>query len=161
MSVKLQEPAEGILMRGDYGDSKWYQVVCGCGQEYHDHNVEVEADETSINVNIYATAKTDYWSELIEKRYDIDNTWEQEFDWFWKDLVNGLWTRLKVTWEVWTTGAVTVETTIAMSEQQALNYAKTLENAIQDVKNFKDERKWKQDLQNRIAKKLAEESDCV
>jgi hypothetical protein len=48
-----------------------------------------------------------------------------------------------------------------MSEQQALNYAKTLENAIQDVKHFKDERKWKQDLQNRVAKKLAEEQDRV
>lgn len=159
--MRAQEPAEGILKRNDYGDSKWYQVVCGCGQEYHDHNFEVEADETGINVNIYATAKTDYWSELVEKRYDIDNTWEQEFDWFWKDLVNGLWTRLKLTWEVWTTGAVTVETTTTMSEQQALNYSKTLENAIQDVKNFRDERKWKQNLVNRVAKKLAEENDCV
>ena len=159
--MKAQEPAEGILKRNDWGHSKWYQVVCGCGQEYHDHNFEVEADETGINVNIYATAKTDYWSELVEKRYDIDNPYWQEIDWFWKDLVNGIWTRLKVTWEMWTTGAVTVETTITMSEQQTLNYAKTLENAIQDVKNFKDERKWKADLQNRIAKKLAEESDCV
>lgn len=159
--MKAQTPAEGVLLRNEWGDSKWYQVVCGCGQEYHDHNVEVEADETGVNVNIYATAKTDYWSDLIEKRYDIDNPWQQEFDWFWKDLVNGIWTRLKVTWQVWTTGAVTVETTISMSEQQTLNYAKTLENAIQDVKNFRDERKWKANLQNRIAKKLAEESDCV
>ena len=159
--MKAQEPAEGILKRGDYGDSKWYQVVCGCGQEHHDHNVEVEASETGINVNIYTSAKTDYWSELVEKRYDIENTWEQEFDWFWKDLVNGIWTRLKITWEVWTTGAVKVETTIALTEQQALNYAKTLENAIQDVKNFRDERKWKANLQNRIAKTLAEENDCV
>lgn len=159
--MKAQSPAEGILVRNDFGDSKFYQVVCGCGQEYHDHNVEVEADETGINVNIYASAKTDYWSELIEKRYDIDNPWLQEVDWFFKDLINGLWTRLKVTWEVWTTGAVRVETTIAMSEQQTYNYAETLKNAIQDVKNFRDERKWKANLQNRVATKLAEESDCV
>lgn len=159
--MKPQQPAEGILKRGDYGDSKWYQVVCGCGQESHDHNFEVEADETGINVNIYATAKTNYWSELIEKRYDIDNPYWQEIDWFVKDLINGLWTRLKVTWEIWTKGAVTVETTTVMSEQQALNYASTLENAIQDVKNFRDERKWQANLQNRIAKKLSEEGDCV
>lgn len=159
--MKAQAPAEGILKRGDYGDSMWYQVVCSCGQEHHDHNVEVEAEETGINVNIHATAKTNYWTELVEKRYDIDDTWQQEFDWFWKDLVNGIWTRLKITWEVWTTGAVKVETTIAMTEQQALNYAKTLENAIQDVKNFRDERKWKANLQNRIANRLAEETDCV
>lgn len=135
--MKAQTPAEGILMRGNYGDSKFYQVVCGCGQEYHDHNVEVEAAETGVNVNIYATAKTDYWTEVVSKRYDIDNTWPQEFDWFWKDLVNGIWTRLKVTWEVWTTGAVRVETTIAMSEQQALNYAETLKSAAKDVQDFR------------------------
>lgn len=135
--MKAQKPAEGILMRGDYGDSKFYQVVCGCGQEYHDHNFEVEAAETGINVNIYVSAKTDYWTETVEKRYDIDNPWQQEFDWFWKDLVNNFVRKVKVTWELWTTGAVRVETTIAMSEQQALNYAKTLETAIQDVKDFK------------------------
>lgn len=135
--MKAQEPAEGILKRSDFGDSKYYQVVCGCGQEYHDHNVEVEAAETGVNVNICASAKTDYWTELVEKRYDIDNPYWQEVDWFVKDLINGLWTRLKITWEVWTTGAVRVETTITMSEQQALNYSEILKQAIADVKNFK------------------------
>jgi hypothetical protein len=159
--MKAETPAEGILKRNDFGDSKWYQVVCGCGQEYHDHNFEVEASEVGVDVNIYVTVTSDYWTEVVEKHYDIDNTWQQEFDWFWKDMFNGLIARLKVTWEVWTTGTVRAQTTITMSEQQALNYAKTLESAIQDVKHFTDERKWKANLQNRIAKKLAEENDCV
>lgn len=159
--MKVQEPAEGILKRNDWGDSKWYQVVCGCGQEYHDHNFEVEASEIGVDVNVHITVKSDYWGEIVEKHYDIDSPYLQEVDWFWKDLVNGIWNRLKVTWEVWTTGAVTCQTTINMTEQQAYNYAKTLENAVQDVKHFKDERKWKADLQNRVAKRLAEESDCV
>ena len=159
--MKTQEPAEGILKRGEWGDSKFYQVVCGCGQEYHDHNVEVEASETGVDVTVHVTVKSDYWGELVEKHYDIDDEWQQEFDWFWKDLVNGIWNRLKVTWEIWTTGTVTAQATIAMTEQQALNYAKTLESAIQDVKHFRDERRWKANVQNRIAKKLAEESDCV
>jgi hypothetical protein len=156
-----QKPAEGILVKGEYGDSKFYQVVCGCGQEYHDHNVEVEAADTGVNVNIYATAKTDYWTETVEKRYDIDDTWLQEFDWFWKDLVNGLVQRLKVTWEVWTTGAVKVETTIAMSEQQALNYAEALKSAVNDVKEFRDQQQRNGDLVNKIAKRLAEQGDCA
>ena len=143
MDLKPQTPAEGILMRNDFGDSKWYQVVCGCGQEYHDHNVEVEADETGVSVNVYATMKTDYWSETVEKRYDIDNGFLQEFDWFWKDLVNGLVRRVKLTWELWTTGAVTAETTIHMSEQQALNYAETLKSASKDVKQFQKQPKAK------------------
>lgn len=135
--MKAQTPAEGILKRSDFGDCKYYQIVCGCGQEYHDHNLEVEADETGINVNIHVTVKTNYWTETVDKRYDIDNPWLQEFDWFWKDLVNGFVRRVKTTWEVWTTGTVTSQTTITMSEQQALNYAETLKSAIKDVKDFK------------------------
>ena len=154
--MKNQIPAEGILKRNDFGNSKFYQIVCGCGQEYHDHNVEIEADETGVNVNIYATAKTNYWSELFEKRYDIDSVYWQEIDWFVKDIINGLWTRLKVTWELWTTGAVRVETTISMSEQQTLNYAETLKTAIADVKNFRIERKEKS-----AAARIAEQGDCV
>lgn len=138
--MKPQEPAEGILKRNDFGDSKYYQVVCGCGQEYHDHNVEVEAEETGVNVNLYITVKTDYWSDFVEKRYDIDSPWQQEFDWFWKDLINGVVKRIKVTWELWTTGAVTCQSTIAMTEQQALNYSETLKKAIQDVKEFRQGR---------------------
>ena len=141
--MKAEKPAVGILKRNDFGNSKWYQVVCGCGQEYHDHNVEVEADDTGVSVNIYATMKTDYWSETVEKRYDIDNGFLQELDWFWKDLVNGLVRRVKLTWELWTTGAVTAETTIHMSEQQALNYAETLKSASKDVKQFQKQPKAK------------------
>lgn len=158
-----QTPAEGILVRGEYGDSKFYQVVCGCGQEYHDHNVEVEADETGVNVNIYATAKTDYWTETVEKRYDIDNTWQQEFDWFWKDLVNSTIRKIKITWELWTTGAVRVETTIAMSEQQAVNYAETLKSAVNDVKEFRNTRTRNGEIINRNIEALrkATEGDCI
>lgn len=159
--MKKQEPAEGILKRHDWGDSKWYQVVCGCGQEYHDHSVEVEANDHEISVNIHATAKSDYWTDLIEQRHDIDSPWLQELSWFATDIINGLWTRLKVTWEVWTTGAVTVQTTITMTEQQTLNYAETLKNAMTDCREFHNERIWKANLQDRIAKKLAEESNSV
>jgi len=135
--MKAQEPAEGILKTHDWGDSKWYSVVCGCGQPDHSLTVEVEADETGVNVNTYVTAKTDYWTESVKKRYDIDSPWQQEFDWFWKDLWNGLVTRLRLTWRIWTKGYVQCETTIAMTEQQALNYAETLKKAVEDVKGFK------------------------
>ena len=159
--MKAEKPAEGILKRNDWGNSKWYQVVCGCGQDYHDHTFEVEADETGVNANLYITVKTDYWSELIEKRYDIDSPWLQEVDWFFKDLINGLWTRLRVTWELWTTGAVTTQSTISMSKQQALNYAETLKSAVKDVEDFETQRKRNGDLVNKIAKRLAEENDCI
>lgn len=138
--MKEEAPALGILKTNDYGDSKWYQIVCDCGQLDHTLTVVVEADETGVHVNTYVTVKTDYWTDTVKKRYDIDNPWLQEWDWFWKDLVNGLVTRLKLTWTVWTKGYVRAETTTLMSKQQALNYAETLKKAIDDVENFQKSR---------------------
>jgi hypothetical protein len=135
--MKEQTPAEGIMKTGDYGDSKFYKVVCGCGQSDHDIDFEVEAAETGINVNTYVTAKTDFWTQSVKKRYDIDNPYLQELDWAVKDIWNGFIVRLKLTWSVWTKGVIHCETTIAMNEQQALNYAEALKSAITDVKNFR------------------------
>lgn len=135
--MKAESPAVGIMKTNDFGDSKFYKVVCGCGQPDHDVNFEVEAADTGISVNTYITAKSDHWNETVGKKYDIDNNWLQEWDWFWKDLVNGFVCRLKMTWAIWTQGYIKTESTIAMTEQQALNYAETIKSAIQDVKDFK------------------------
>lgn len=135
--MKAQKPAEGILLMNEWGHTKLYKVACQCGQPYHEHYLDVEAEDTGVNVTLCVTVKTDYWTETVEKRYDIDNVWLQEFDWFWKDLVNSTVRKLKLTWELWTTGAVTTETTIAMTEQQALNYAETLKTAVKDVQDFR------------------------
>jgi hypothetical protein len=156
--MKAQEPALGILRTNDFGDSKWYQVVCGCSQPDHTLTVVVEADEMGVNVNTYATVKTDYWTESVKKRYDIDNPYLQELDWTLKDILNGFITRLKLTWTVWTKGYVKCETTIFMSEQQALNYAETLKSAMSDVKNFRKDSK---DLEREKVLKEANEQDCV
>lgn len=138
--MKAQTPAEGILKTNDYGNSKWYKVVCGCGQPDHELDFEVESDECGVSVNTYVTSKTDYWSETVKKRYDIDSPYLQELDWAVKDIINGFVTRLKLTWSIWFKGYLRCETTILMSEQQALNYAETLKQAVQDVKNFKNEK---------------------
>ena len=158
--MKPQTPAEGILKTNDYGNSKWYHVVCGCGQSDHTVTVEVEADEMGVSVNTYATVKTDYWTESVKKRYDIDSPWLQEFDWFWKGLVNGFLTRLRLTWDIWIKGYVRAETTTLMSKQQALNFAETLTSAIKDVEEFKGisdiERQERQRMRN-----IAMEGDCI
>jgi hypothetical protein len=138
--MKAEKPAEGILKTNDYGNSKWYHVVCGCGQPDHALTVEVEADETGVSVNTYATVKTDYWNETFKKRYDINDPWQQEFDWFWKDLVNGLVARLRLTRDIWFKGYVQCETTTLMSKQQALNFSETLKLSIKDVEDFELQR---------------------
>lgn len=137
MSLKAEKPAEGILKTHDWGDAKMYTVVCSCGQESHEHNVCIEATEMGIDVEIYVKVKTNWWEETVKPRYDIDNVWLQELDWFWKGLYNGLVRRLKLTWTLWTTGYVEYQTCLTMTEQQTLNYAETLKTAIKDVKTFK------------------------
>lgn len=139
--MKAESPAEGIMKTGDYGNSKFYRVVCGCGQPDHDLDFEVEANDTGVSVNTYIHAKTDYWTESVKKRYDIDNPYLQELDWALKDIWNGFVIRLKLTWAVWFKGYVKCETTVLMSEQQAFNYAETIKSAIDDVKEFRKQEK--------------------
>jgi hypothetical protein len=102
-------PAQGILKRNDWGDSVVYQVVCECGDSNHDHNVWIEAEDHNITVTIYTTQKSKWWSM---------NRWQK------------IWTLL-------TKGYVEYEASIIMTEQQAINYAETLNKAVEDVKTFK------------------------
>lgn len=140
--MKAQTPAEGIMKTHDWGHSRMYKVTCSCGQPYHDHDIDIEADPLiGVSVDIYTTVKTDYWTETIDMRYDIENVALQEAHWFFVGLINSTIRKLKLTWELWTTGAVTAETTVHMTEQQALNYAETLKSAVQDVQNFNKEKK--------------------
>lgn len=155
--MKSEKPAEGIMKTGDWGNSKCYKIVCGCQQPDHEHDVWVESSDVGVNVDVFVTSKTDYWSETFKKRYDIENIWQQEFDWAWKDLVNGIISRVKLTWSIWTKGYIKTETTITMSEQQAFNYADAIKSAVQDVKDFRKQ----PDPKNKSASKLAEEGDCV
>jgi len=107
-----QTAAEGILKRNDWGDSKIYQVVCDCSDANHDHNIWVEAEDCGVTVTIYTTSKSK-WFEMSR----------------WRKI-----------WILLTQGYIEEETSIIMKEQQALNYAETLKNAVEDVKNFKKSR---------------------
>ena len=155
--MKAEKPATGIMKTSDFGDSKFYKVVCGCGQPDHDIDFEVESADIGVTVNTYVTAKTDYWSEAVKKRFDIDNPYFQELDWAVKDLINGFVARVKLTWTVWTKGYIRCESTIIMTEQQAFNYAETIKSAAQDVIEFRS----KHDVKNKEAIKAALQGDCV
>lgn len=139
--MKAQEPAEGILLRKDWGDAKSYAVECECGCGEHTHHVWVEADDCGVTVQTFIELKTDWWTENVEKRYDIDNKALQEFDWFWKGLWNSFCTRLRLTSDIWLHGYAKYEGTICMSKQQALNYSETLKKAVKDVEEFRQANK--------------------
>lgn len=105
--MKAQVPAEGILVRKDYGDAIIYQVVCGCGDSVHDHNLWVEADDHDVTVTLYTTVKSKWWQM----------------------------TRWKKIWLLLTKGYVEYESSTIMSRQQAINYAETLKLAVSKVKS--------------------------
>jgi len=107
-----EEPAEGIMKINDWGNSKVYRVSCTCGDENHAHNVWVEADDHDVNVTVYTTTKTNFWS--MTRWYHI--------------------------WTLLTMGYIDTESTVCMTKQQALNYSKTLTNAIEDVEEFQKAR---------------------
>jgi hypothetical protein len=126
--INSQTPAEGVLLRKDYGDAKIYQIVCECGDCDHDHNIWVEAEDHGITVTIYTQQKTKWWEQ---------NRWQ-------------------TIWRLLTKGYVERESTLIMSEQQALNYANVLISATKDVKKFIQDRK-----ENSAAVKAASQQDCV
>ena len=127
--MKAQIPAEGILKTNDWGDSRVYKVVCNCGDNDHSHNVWVEADDHEVNVTVYTTVKTNFWSK----------------------------TRWQHIWTLLSKGYVDCETTVSMTEQQAINYAETLKSAVDDVKKFRS----KNNSTAKAASKIAEQGDCV
>ena len=105
--MKAQTPAEGILKRNEWPDAKIYQVVCNCGSADHDHNVWIETDDnTEVTVTTYTRQKSAKW-------------WEQN--------------RWITVWHLLTRGYVEYEASIIMTQQQALNYAATLKQAVADL----------------------------
>jgi len=111
-NMKLQTPAEGILKKNDWGDAKAYHIVCDCGSDDHAHDLWIEAEDVGITVTIYATVKSPWWSM----------------------------NRFKQIWTLLTRGYLEQQTVLTMNEQTAYNYSKTLEKAIDDVRQFKQER---------------------
>jgi hypothetical protein len=107
--MKYQIPSEGILKHNDWGDSKVYRVACECGDESHNHNVWIEAEDTGVVVTVYTTNQTNFWSK----------------------------TRWYHIWTLITKGYIDTESSVHLTKQQALNYAETLKSAIIDVEDFR------------------------
>jgi len=136
-------PAQGILMHKDYGDSKYYAIQCDCMDSDHTMTMEVEADESDVTINIWTQVKTDWWNEAWRKRYDIENPVYQRAHWVVIDFLNGLWHRVKLTYNIWVKGYYEMESWTILNRQQAVNLANVLVTAADDVTKFREEFKAK------------------
>ncbi len=115
--MQAEKPAEGILKTSEWGDSKWYHVRCDCGSDDCSHELNIEADDHSVQVHVYVKNHTKWWEK---------NRWQQ----IWQILIRGY---------------ADMQTTIVLNEQAAFNYANVLTTAVEDVKKFKADYQAKRD----------------
>jgi hypothetical protein len=141
--MEYQKPAEGILKTYDYGNTIAYSIICQCGSPdcNVDFDVEIEADDWNINLNTYFQPKTNWWNTIVDSSSSkIDNSWLWSIDCEIRRLINGLYTRIRMTYDIWTTGYLKYYQTTVMTEQQAFNYANTIIAAIDDMKDLRQQR---------------------
>lgn len=139
MDLKPQTPAEGIMLVNDFGDSKFYKVECTCGHEDHSITLHVEADkDTEITVVHYVTEHTDFWHNKFrqDKSFQIKNALLFQLNYLVRGWLNSFFHRIKITWDVWVKGQVKYQGNIIMNQQQALNYANTIKQAIEEVQKI-------------------------
>jgi hypothetical protein len=144
-----QMPAEGILVHRDFGDSKFYAILCECGNESDTITMEVEADESNVSINLWTKVKTDWWNKAWRERYDIENPILQKVHWSVVDLLNGVWHRIKLTHSIWVKGYYEMESWTVLTRQQAINLSNVLVTATDDVVKFREEFKAKQALKEK------------
>ena len=137
--ITAQQPAEGILKTHDFGDAMYYTVMCQCQNpdDMIHFSVELEADAWNIVLNSDFTPKSPYWKRLVKENGGFDNSFLWSIDCSIRSLINSLYHKFMVTWEVWTQGYVKYYQSTIMSEQQALNYAATINQSIEDLRKFK------------------------
>ena len=119
-----QEPAEGVLKINDFGSSKFYLVACQCGNPDDDIRLEIEADDHTVSVHQWTRVKTNWWATPTK------------FVW-----LNGVIHRIRLTYELWIKGQLEYESYTLMNSQQAINYARTLTQAVDDVQKYRQAHK--------------------
>jgi hypothetical protein len=133
--LKPEEPATGILKLKEFdfhtSYSVLYKISCDCGIDDHVVDMEIEADDQCISVNLYTTATTNYWTN-----YWHDSDWKSP--WLYQiyrvlgGFVNSLSRKISITYDIWFKGYTEYQSSHILTEQQALNVAHILQNGIKD-----------------------------
>jgi hypothetical protein len=110
--LKAQQPAQGIMLQGDYGDSKSFKIECDCNSD--DHSVymwiEVQRDQDvpDVEVSFYVT------------------TWTREF---WSDWSS----RLRAVYEILVKGVHKQEHHMLLNKQSAVNFAHAILDNVKEM----------------------------
>jgi hypothetical protein len=133
-----QEPAKGIVLTADYPDAKFYTVKCSCGHSDDDIDLIIEAEDTGISINFFTKMTTNYWDSTFRNRYDLDNLFLHDLFNPFIDLINGIITRIRMTWKLWTKGYLEYHSYTVIEPQTAVNLAGVLIKAVEKVKEERE-----------------------
>lgn len=115
MDIKYQKPAQGIMLQGDYENSKNFKVECECSSEDHSVFMWIEVAEDKdipeIEVSFYVKTWTPLWGG-------------------WRD-------RLKAVYQILFKGLHRQEHHMILNQQSALNFAETIKQTIKEIQDKK------------------------
>ena len=124
--MDAQKPAVGILEMKSYPNARYFRVPCECGCEA-EINFDVEVDEDTITSHYYVATKTNYWRERLNITYE-----ENWLLYAIKSNINDWYNRGAIIWTVLTKGYVESEAYVLMTKQQTVNFAATLNEAVNE-----------------------------
>ena len=131
-----QEPAEGVALDRDFGDSVFYTVSCDCGNEDDaiQFNIEYDTELELVTMHTATKLKTDYYTEYFKECNFIHNDWLYSVNYTVMSFINGFIRRVKLTWNIWVNGYVEYNSWTLMREQVAVNYAVAILRAVKKLK---------------------------
>lgn len=110
--MKPQNPAQGIMLQGEYKDSKNFKVECDCSSDDHAVHMWIELQQDkeipTVEVSFYVT------------------TWTREF---WKDWP----ARLRAVYEILFKGVHKQEHHMILNKQSALNFAAAITKTVREL----------------------------
>lgn len=108
---KLQTPAQGISLTGDYGRSKAFKVECDCGSDDHAAHMWIEVDREEdipdVSVCFYVDTWTPHW-----------DSW---------------WPRLKAAYDVLFKGVHKQQHEMLLNKQAAVNFAHAILDNVKEM----------------------------
>jgi hypothetical protein len=110
--MKYQTPAQGIMLQGDYGDSKNFKVECDCSSDDHAVHMWIEVNKDKefpeVEVSFYV------------------NTWTPLWQGGWRD-------RIKAAWDILVKGLHRQEHHMVLNKQSAYNFAETIRSHVAEL----------------------------
>ena len=140
-TLQPEQPANGILKKNDYGNYISYQVECSCSSPDDSIIFDISAEEDTVELTTYLTAKTDWHYEIINKNNPkIKNSWLFAIDSSLRYLINSIGYKIKFTFELWTSGYIRLQHSTLMNEQQSLTLAYVIQTSMEQVKEYNKEK---------------------